>query len=739
MSGLSSVERASARAPQGEPALEAELRALEASVLEHAGAWDRARGVDSEARARFERLCAEGHARRAFQALGRGQSLGALLALATPAFAREVATACRLPAVSGLTASAPWFSAPRLAIEWDGDDCRLSGECAAVVEGQAREQLLVRVGDGRFALVPLRARAEGVEVRALSSDAAGCAALASVRFTRVRLGASAFGQLRDGELELLRSRHSLWLAHALCGLADALFDDTLRFVGKRGFRTGKLSDLAVVRHRLADIGLHPQLMAQQLAAAEAPGELQGLRCLLLAETLSEHLPQFIKQCQQLHGGRGFLSEFRVARAYRDCLHLAWLLGSRRELRTGISARIEQAERLHSLTGSFGTPEHAAFRRQVGELVEAHVSRPKTPWEEDSLAVAGLHAVFARANVTTVRLGPSAGGPGRDFSYSVILAEELTARGCAGVGISLMIAAGAVVPLLAREASSELRAQLWPRLTQGKAVLSFGITEPDGGSDLLHSLRTTARLDGEHWVMNGRKMFITNGPIADYVLVLARTSDRGGPFHSSFIAVPTATPGVVVSKPYDTLGLRASPTGYVEFHDARVPKYCLIGREGLGMHYLADSISEERTLIAVGALTLAWTLVCDALARSAQHAGRRAGEGPGSERLLSWLARLDAMLCLASDTAQTVVRGERDYVRAGLLKFAGCEATQEALECAAEVIGQFSDLAGEPTYTRALRDARVFTVFAGTTETLRELVGASIAARARLASKVTQHD
>ena len=707
-----------------------ELEAFASRLRAHVRDAERARAIGSELQRDFDALRVRSDMLQLCDAVGRSLSLGAVLGLLGPVFAADVAAACDLHASGTLTSAAPWFTQEPIELVASGDGFVLSGRCSAAVDAQSRGELLVRAGEDRYALVPLSAA--GVKLRARGDATLASAGLCSVQLREVRLTAARVGRLSAHTFERLRTRHLLWTARALCSFAAELFQETLQFLGTRPFRSGVLSDLAVVRHRLADLIAHPELFWAHTQAAIEDSKTPALRSLLLAETLSEQLPVFVKQCQQLHGGRGFLSEFSAARAYRDCLELGRLLGPRPQRRRSIARRLSETAALSGSSGRFTSKEHEGFRVRVRELVAEHVQRVASRWEADSTAVAELHALFAREGVTTRRLD------GKDFSYSAILAEELMAHAPAGVAVSLMIAAGAVVPLLAREASPELREQLWPRLLRGEAVLSFGITEPDGGSDLLHSLRTCAVEEGDAWVLNGRKMFITNGPIADYVLVLARTSDKPGPFHSSFLVVPIESQGVTVSQPYETLGLRASPTGFIEFRDVRVPKHCVIGRVGLGMHYLADSIAEERTLIAIGALALAFGLVEDALERASERVGLRAGTGGADDRLITWLAKLDALRCWVAAAAQSIVTGERDYAKAGLVKFAGSEAAQEAIECAAEAIERFSELCDEPRYTCALRDTRVFTVFAGTNETLRELVGASVAARARAARKVPEH-
>jgi alkylation response protein AidB-like acyl-CoA dehydrogenase len=363
----------------------------------------------------------------------------------------------------------------------------------------------------------------------------------------------------------------------------------------------------------------------------------------------------------------------------------------------------------------GTPEHQAYRERVRAAVERHVVLHCRDWEEHGAVPAQLHASFARAGITTARISQAYGGAGKDFSYSLVLAEELMRASTASVTVSLLLPAGTVIPLLAREASPRLRTQLMSRLVAGDLVLGFGVTEPEGGSDLLHVVDTTARSDGDCWVINGRKLFVTNGPIADYVVTLVRTGDKAGPFGKSFIAVPVASPGVVVSPPYDKLGLCASPTGFIDFHEVRVPKDHLIGRLDLGLHYLADAISEERILIAAGSLELARSFIADALLRL----GEREGSSAVVARLISCAAQHHGHKALVYEAADSVCAGRVDRSLAALVKFSTVDFVQNALEACADAMQLCGGLSAAPDYARALRDSRVLSIFAGTSETMRD--------------------
>lgn len=150
------------------------------------------------------------------------------------------------------------------------------------------------------------------------------------------------------------------------------------------------------------------------------------------------------------------------------------------------------------------------------------------------------------------------------------------------------------------------------LARGEAVGALAATEPGGGSALPHAVACHARLDNDWWILSGEKLFITNGPIADVVFVLARTSSDPGPFSLSLFAVPSSTAGFEMTRTLDKLGCRSSPTGWLSFRECRVPRANLVGRLDHGYPQVLRVMHEERVLIALGSLALAQATLDDAI-------------------------------------------------------------------------------------------------------------------------------
>ncbi|NLA35238.1 MAG: acyl-CoA dehydrogenase, partial [Actinobacteria bacterium] len=230
-----------------------------------------------------------------------------------------------------------------------------------------------------------------------------------------------------------------------------------------------------------------------------------------------------------------------------------------------------------------TEDHDLFRSTVRDFVEREINPHADEWEETGMFPAReLFKKMGDLGLLGLTYDPEFGGGGADYGYVCILNEELGRMAPLGVAMAIGVQTDMATPSLARFGSAELKEQyLRPALT-GDAVAAVAITEPDAGSDVA-GIRTKGELVGGEWVINGAKTFITNGTQADWVCVVARTSDEGGSRGVSQIIVPTDAPGFIVSRKLDKLGMRSSDTAELTFDNCRVPAANLIGTEGRGFH------------------------------------------------------------------------------------------------------------------------------------------------------------
>lgn len=248
-----------------------------------------------------------------------------------------------------------------------------------------------------------------------------------------------------------------------------------------------------------------------------------------------------------------------------------------------------------------TEQHEQLRHTVRTLVEREINPHVDRWEEDEIFPA--HELFpklGRAGLLGVNKPVEYGGMGLDYSYALVLAEELGNIRCGGVPMAIGVQTDMATPALARHGSDELRREFLAPAIAGDAVACIGVSEPGAGSDVA-SIRTRARKDGGDYVINGGKTWTTNGVQADWMCLLANTSD--GPVHrnKTLICLPLKQKGVTVARKIRKLGMMSSDTAEIHFDDVRVPQRYRIGEEDLGFVYQMQQFQEERLWGATAAL------------------------------------------------------------------------------------------------------------------------------------------
>lgn len=254
-----------------------------------------------------------------------------------------------------------------------------------------------------------------------------------------------------------------------------------------------------------------------------------------------------------------------------------------------------------------TDEHEMFRTTVREVVQKEIDPHADAWEAaGDFPAHELFAALGRLGLIGLEYDPRWGGAGADHVYTMILGEEIGRAASLGVAMAIAVQTDMATPALHEFGSDELRERYLRPAIAGEHVTAIAVSEPDAGSDVA-GLRTRAERDGDEWVINGSKMWITNGVQADWLCLLCRTSDEGGYRGMSQIIVPADTPGYSVSRKLDKLGMRASDTAELAFDDVRVPLSNTIGEVGRGFQQQMAQFQNERMIAAyqmVGAVGLA---------------------------------------------------------------------------------------------------------------------------------------
>jgi len=375
----------------------------------------------------------------------------------------------------------------------------------------------------------------------------------------------------------------------------------------------------------------------------------------------------------------------------------------------------------------GDPWYSEQRLALRETVTAFAHREILPhqdgWERDGLLPRSLHRAAGDLGLLGVSFPESVGGGGGDLRDSIVVCEALHEAGVSGGVFASLFTCGIALPHLAASGSPE-QVDRWVRPTlAGETIGSLAITEPGGGSDVGH-LRTTARREGDEYVVSGAKTYITSGCRADFVVTAVRTggSELPGASGVSLLVIPTDTPGFTASAPLAKLGWRASDTAELTFDDCRVPVSELVGAENDGFAQIALGFVSERIALAAQAysharrcldLTLAWT-------RERETFGRPLLSRQSVQETVTEMAR-------RIDVARTYTRRCADLAVAGHDAIAEvCFAKNTAVECAEWVADRALQLHGglgymeETEINRHYRDVRLLGIGGGTTEILTTL-------------------
>jgi citronellyl-CoA dehydrogenase len=370
-----------------------------------------------------------------------------------------------------------------------------------------------------------------------------------------------------------------------------------------------------------------------------------------------------------------------------------------------------------------TEEHEAFRRSVRGLLAREVEPHVDEWEEaGSFPAHELFPVLGRAGLLGLEYDPAYGGQGADHSYTVVLGEELGRIGCGGVPMAVTVQTDMATPALHRFGTHELKERYLAPAIRGEMVTSIAVTEPDAGSDVA-AIRTRAVRDGDEWVINGTKLYITNGTQADWLCLLARTSDEGGHRGMTQIVVPTDVPGFSVSRKLRKLGNWSSDTAELSFVDVRVPVANTIGEVGRGFQQQMQQFQNERLIAvytAVGGMTMALDRTVEHL-RERRTFGRPLVDNQHVQFTMAELrAELDLLRHYAYAGAAAYVRGEDATRFATVAKLKAGRLQRRVADTCLQLHGGLGYM--EETWTsRYFRDARLLSIGGGSDEVMLRIL------------------
>jgi len=370
-----------------------------------------------------------------------------------------------------------------------------------------------------------------------------------------------------------------------------------------------------------------------------------------------------------------------------------------------------------------TRDHEMVRSAVADFVKKEINPNVDRWEEEGFVpLKPLFKKMGALGFLGLRYAPAYGGEGLDYWYDTVFLEELGHIRALGLSVAITVQTHMATPAIAEFGSEELKQTYLKAAIAGDLVGAIAVTEPGAGSDVA-ALQTSAKKDGDAYVLNGSKMYITNGTQADFFTLLARTSEAPGYHSFSLFVVPSSLPGVTVGRKLDKLGARISDTAELFFTDVRVPKKNLIGQEGEGFIYQMQQFQHERFSL----LPFTCIAISDILRMTVEHLRGRVVFGK------PLIARQVLRHRLADWTTENECLRQLIYhiVR---LKSEGVEATREismgkliAGQLLNKVAGGCLQMYGglgfmnEMLISRYFRDARGLSIGGGADEVMREVI------------------
>jgi acyl-CoA dehydrogenase len=369
-------------------------------------------------------------------------------------------------------------------------------------------------------------------------------------------------------------------------------------------------------------------------------------------------------------------------------------------------------------------EHALFRETARRFVEAEVAPHHARWEQQGVVDREVWHKAGEAGLLLTNIPEEYGGGGADFLTSVVMIEEMMRHVYSGPGFRLH--SDIVAPYILHYGSEDLKRAWLPRMARGEVVTAIAMTEPGTGSDL-QGVRTTAVRDGNHYVINGQKTFITNGQLADLIVVVCKTDPSAGAMGTSLILVEADRTGFSRGRNLDKIGLKAQDTSELFFDEVRVPITNLLGEENQGFRYLMQELPQERLLIAISSVTvieaaLQWTLD---YTRQRQAFGRAIADFQNTRfRLAEVKTEATVARVFLNDCLARHLKGELDVPTAAMAKWWLSELMGKVVDTCLQLHGGYGYMTEFPI-ARAYADARVHRIYGGTTEIMKEIIARSL--------------
>jgi acyl-CoA dehydrogenase len=365
-------------------------------------------------------------------------------------------------------------------------------------------------------------------------------------------------------------------------------------------------------------------------------------------------------------------------------------------------------------------DHEMFRDSLRKFIETEAMPHHEQWEKDGMVSDEIWLKAGEQGFLCPMIPEEYGGVGTDFLYNCIVNEEIGRSGCTGLGWTLHN--DITVPYIVRYGSEEQKQKYLPRCITGELITAIAMTEPGAGSDL-QGTNTTAVLDGDHYILNGSKTFITNGQKAGLVIVVAKTDTTAGSKGISLFLVEADLPGFSKGKNLTKLGLKAQDTSELFFQDVKVPKENLLGEEGRGFIYLMQDLPQERLSIAVGAVANARAILEATVAYTKERKafGTTVASFQNTQFKLAELsAEIDCAEVYTDRCTELLLEDNLDTVTASKAKLLTTDLQCKVADECLQLHGGWGYMWEYPV-CRAFADSRIQRIYGGTNEIMKLII------------------
>ncbi len=372
-------------------------------------------------------------------------------------------------------------------------------------------------------------------------------------------------------------------------------------------------------------------------------------------------------------------------------------------------------------------EHEAFRESFAAFVAKEISPQYLQWESDGIAPREVFAKAGEYGFVGMAIPAEHGGGGvDDFRFNQVIAEELAAAGIGGAGLGLTLHNDVTTPYFLENCNDDQAARWLPGIAAGTLITAIAMTEPGTGSDLA-SIATTAIRDGDEYVLNGSKTFITNGINGDLIIVVAKTDPSARHAGMSLLVVERGMSGFERGRNLDKIGMHSQDTAELFFNDVRVPVANRLGDEGAGFRYLTSNLAQERLSIAITGLATAraaldWTV---AYVQERTAFGQPIGSFQNTKFVLAEVkTQVDIGQAYLDQCVLALNQGTLDPAEAAQAKYWCTDLQQRAVDRCLQLFGGYGYMLEYPI-ARAYADARVTSIYGGTNEVMKTIIAKSL--------------